>query len=466
MTLPEKIFLNAYTGAPDPGSHLHQHVRPWVGAEIPADGAALMAPPVPVDASDWTLENVGWGVLLPENPALSVAERATAVDAPEPIRRLVEHRSGVVLRWPKDLSKDKLRRYEADGSVRDPLIVSTDFGVGVGKIPKYLLMYGSPEELPWTLQYRLAVTRYVGRLDLEDKALDNYVTALIGGWEASAASVHDAVVWSVDHGDSDITHLMRGAIGYRIHAALRADADIGNRAIFLDGHQGTVTGAELIEALEASSPGLVVTTSHGMTGPLNDVPKMAAQLGMLVDGQHQLLDQEKLLEDWSPDGAIWYAHACCSAGSDEKTAYEGLVAPGSHAAEILHGVAQVGAMVAPLPKALLGASKPLRAFVGHVEPTFDWTLKEPQTGQIRTDALIKALYNRLYQPYPIGRTFEECHRQGPMLGMIHKQSKSDFNMGQDRLEEALAARLVAQDLESLVILGDPTAILPSLAPVA
>jgi hypothetical protein len=39
--------------------------------------------------------------------------------------------------------------------------------------------------------------------------------------------------------------------------------------------------------------------------------------------------------------------------------------------------ATAGARISPLPRALLGAEKPLRAFVGHVEPTFDWTLRDP-----------------------------------------------------------------------------------------
>ena len=40
-----------------------------------------------------------------------------------------------------------------------------------------------------------------------------------------------------------------------------------------------------------------------------------------------------------------------------------------------------GAFTTPLPRALLGATRPLRAFVGHVEPTFDWTLRQRQTGE-------------------------------------------------------------------------------------
>ena len=461
MALPSRIYLNAYTGRQDPGSPLHPNAGRWVGRQVAESGSDLKPAPL-VDLSDWTHEDVGWGVVLPENAALSPAEQATAIDAPQPIQRLVAVRGGVVLRWSTALPRDKLRRYETDGAVYDPDIVSSKHGVVRGRIPRYLLIYGPPSALPWDLQYRLGATRYVGRLDLEGDALDNYITALLDEWSTANANVKRTVVWAADHGGSDITHLMRGAIAYRIHAEFAGDADIGAGAVFLDGAQAAVTGQQLIDTLNTCRPALVVTSSHGMTGPLNDVQKMANQLGIPVDGHHALLNITDLLTQWSPDGAIWYAHACCSAGSDARTAYSGLVAAGSHAEEVLNGVAKVGAMVAPLPKALLGAQRPLRAFVGHVEPTFDWTIREPKTGQIRTSSLIDALYSRLYQPFPIGRALEECHEQGPKLDMIHKNSKAAFNLGEDRLEEALAARLVAQDLESLVILGDPTVALPSL----
>ena len=198
-----------------------------------------------------------------------------------------------------------------------------------------------------------------------------------------------------------------------------------------------------------------------MTGPRNNIPIMAAQLGLPVDSNHAVLDYGKLLQRWSPNGAIWYAHACCSAGGDRQTRYDGLVAAGSYADQVLKGVAKVGACVSPLPRALLGAPSPLRAFIGHVEPTFDWTIQDRHTGQVRTNALIESLYSRLYQPMPLGRALEPCHEQGPKLDSVHKRIKKDFNAGIDRLEEALECRLIAQDLESLVILGDPTVALPT-----
>jgi hypothetical protein len=252
---------------------------------------------------------------------------------------------------------------------------------------------------------------------------------------------------------------MRAVVAKKLVTSLQANPNIGTNAMFLDGGAAAVTGADLIAALAATTPALVVSSSHGMTGPLKDVPLMRAQLGVPVDAGQNLLDVAALLARWSPHGAVWYSHACCSAGGDEATSFDGLVAPGSFAEQVVQGVAACGAITAPLPRALLGAPKPLRAFIGHVEPTFDWTLRDQATGQVLTSPLIDALHTRLYNLMPVGYAFEDLYAKAAQLELLHTQAKKAFNGGADTLAEALACRLLAQDIESLVILGDPAEVL-------
>jgi hypothetical protein len=116
-----------------------------------------------------------------------------------------------------------------------------------------------------------------------------------------------------------------------------------------------------------------------------------------------VLSPAALLGQWRPDGAIWFARACCSAGSDKPSVYSRLFEPGSLLDETLTGIAEkIGATSAPLARALLGASKPLRAFIGHVEPTFDWTLSFPANPAVLSSDLINAIYNGLADGQPVG----------------------------------------------------------------
>lgn len=193
------------------------------------------------------------------------------------------------------------------------------------------------------------------------------------------------------------------------------------------------SAAQLIDALAdaARPPIFVMTASHGMTGPLDDLAKMTAALGLLVDQHGVPLDPVALLAKWQPDGAIWYAHACCSAGSDDATQYGDLVGDGP-VKDVLPGVAMLGASVAPLPTALPGAERPLRAFVRHVEPTFDWTLRHLESKEPLTHALHSALYNGMHRTRP------------------------------NRRARAAALRTQLGDRQACVILGDPTVALPAL----
>ncbi|MEZ5875565.1 MAG: hypothetical protein R3D30_12340 [Hyphomicrobiales bacterium] len=392
-----------------------------------------------------------------------MAQRARADDAPEPVRAIVEARGRApVFRYRRDLLDLKLRRYTSNGAARDLDLTDSKRGLGDKRLPRYLLIFAPPSVIPWSFQYVLGQSTFVGRLDLDGEGLENYASALIGNWKSAKCRPDQPVVWSVDHGHPDITWLMHGAIAKPMLQKLQQDTDIGQRAHSMTGSAATVAGLQT--ALKARAPALILTTSHGMTGPLGDSTLMRKQLGLLVDDQHALLDPASILRTWQPDGAIWYSHACCSAGSDLSTSYKGLVAEGSIVERVLEAVAALGACSAPLPKALLGASRPLRAFIGQVEPTFDWTLRS-ETGQVLTNSLCDALYNRMHlkRPETVGMAFEGVQRHAGQLFSQLDNLRRDIVQAVDGAKEAATrTHLAALDRQSLVILGDPTVALPAL----
>lgn len=233
-------------------------------------------------------------------------------------------------------------------------IGQSPIGLGRECIPRYLLIVGTPEEVPWELQYVLNAYYAVGRLHLVGDELENYVTALRSGWADSAARSENAVIWAVNQGAGDITELMRDAIASKVFAKLSNDSDLAGGTRFLDG-PGAATASLLADALSETKPGLVVTTSHWQTYPLDNMELLGDNLGLLVDQDYASVLVADLLAGWQPDGTIWYAHACCSAGSNNETLFDGLVQEGSEVDRILKGVATLGSRVAPLPTALLGA---------------------------------------------------------------------------------------------------------------
>lgn len=443
MSKPLTLRPNLWTGAAH--SQTVDDYGDWAAGRVPAaDGAR--PPPPPVDPWTWQDPGIGWGVVLPKDAAI-----------PEALKPLIAHRSGRVLRYDGDAADGHTKLLDEDGSPLD--IAGTPVGLGNGKIPGFLAIVAGPDTIPWSMQYHLQSRFRVGRLHLQGQALERYVHHLLTDWTECDATLERSLVWSVDHGPNDITSTMRTLVAKPVVDAVRGDNVYGPGLVYLDGDADPEhgRGAALLDALVKHKPGVVLSTHHGMTGPLDDPAAMAANLGVPVDGDRALVQPADILAGWEPSGAIWYAHACCSAGCDSHSVFASLFPPGSGLRQVLRGVAGLGAQVAPLPTALLSADKPLRAFIGQVEPTFDWTLAHPNTQQEWTGALKQALYDGVFGSLPVGWTFDPWFRGA----LTHKSSHDLLVKALDRGDPVddellLLQRLAGLDRSSTVVLGDPT----------
>ncbi len=349
--------------------------------------------PEPVDPANWRHPDVGWGVVLPDRDNVPAPEKARGDDAPDPIRQLIADRGNApVFRYRADIGDGQLRSYDAQGNGYN-LSFAGDRGLGAGKIPRYLLIVASPADVPWSAQLRMQLDACIGRLDLDDAGLANYVRALRDDWKDAKRDTTRPLVWAVDHGYPDITRLMRKVIAEKVAAKLTADAEFDMKdGVLMDGQ---ATGDALATAMAMRRPAFVLTSSHGATFPLNDTATMAAQLGLLVDVKKAVTPAAHIATE-AAYGAIWYAHACCSVGSDGVSQFKGLVQAGTTLSDTLLAVEKCGPMTGPLSRRLLGSETPVRAFVGHVEPTFNWTLRAPDTGQAIAHHIVDSLYNQLH----------------------------------------------------------------------
>jgi len=415
----------------------------------------VLAPTAAASLTEWQHPDVGWGVVM----------SSTRTKVPASLAQLIAKRKAHIFRFTPNWERCyTYLRNETLG--RDVAIAGSPRGMGPGRLPHYLLIIGPPTEVPWSVQFALGATRAVGRIPLEGAALDNYIQALLTDFKADAADPYSTVTWAVDVNDTDITELMRTFIAAKVQQQLVNDDEIGAaRAVFLDGktEPEAATIARFSKVVTEQRPGLIVTTSHGLTGPLNDVERMKGTLGLPVDQQQTPLDPAALLKTWSPGGAVWYCHACCSAGADRPSAFAALFDEGAELRRILNAIAETGPSVAPLPMQLLGHSRPVRAFIGHVEPTFDWTLRNPGNGQVLTATLVKAIYPNLYQTQPrtpIGQAFRDVYADIGGYLASWENARASYDAGAQNLTDLLAWQLCARDLQSLVILGDPAAALP------
>jgi hypothetical protein len=195
LKLPQSLIINANVGHQGARARPSPEIKRWLLGNAPPKIRAFLKAPPKADPKDWRDPRVGWGLVLPHNPNVPREKLSTAEDAPEPIQALVKDRGqdgqpAVVLRYKQGTGRiGFLRRDGADL----PVSQST-FGTGTAAIPRYLLIYGTPEQIPWEEQYALNATRAVGRLALTGTALENYVQALMTNWKDATANQDAALV--------------------------------------------------------------------------------------------------------------------------------------------------------------------------------------------------------------------------------------------------------------------------------
>jgi hypothetical protein len=469
LTWPDSLVMNAWPGEGESlASPLHEDATSWLLSNIPQGLAPYLPfPEVRPDELQWQDPRVGWGLILPHRPEKKREDLVELKDVPESVRQLWTDRGkGPVFRFNANSPEAFRLLFDLKNNRTVTMDRGAPMGTAPGKLPRYLLIYGTPEEVPWEVQYALNTVRAVGRLPFpnttaEQSPADNYIQCLREGWENSQSQFAHILVWATE---SDyMTQLMRQEIADKLHQKYSTAApDL--RAEYLAGADATIP--KLKGVLAKHRPGLIVTTSHGQTGPRSKPDVMRAKLGMPVDQEKKALSPDDLTDSWEGDGAIWYAHACCSAGSTKMSDFEGFFHPESDIGATLRNVSAMGSLVAPLPLALLGVPRPLRAFIGHVEPTFNYSLMQPANQESLTNSLVTALWTNLFQEKrePVGYAFRECYdRVGSFFNLLdlnHKDLRSRKADVASMRPAMLWSLLTAYDLRSMVILGDPTVLLP------
>ncbi len=397
----------------------------------------------------WQNEDRGWGVVVPARPGMSEDALRNLVDVHPVLKDVLTQRNGVVLRYVQDDMAAAVQLRDLRGGMsRDLDVAGGTVGQGHGEIPLYLMIVASPEEIPWAFQYTLQSKFRVGRLDLTDEGLANYCDALLNGFDDAGVGRRIAA-WSVSE-PGDITALIRARVAKPIVDGLRA---AGHTVDFADGEIGTASVSDL-ESLLSGNPRLILTTSHGAT-PVG-APNLLDQLGRPVDDSHQVCH---VPTDYAPRGAVWFAHACCSAGVNGDSRVRALVA--GDTALLMDGLAALGSRTAPLPRELLGRPRPLRGFIGHVEPTFDWTLQHPKSNADLSQDLVAPFVEQLLKGRPLGGLLDRWHRGADTAKNALDQLREAFGKTGRKPPRQLPTfyRLMAEDRRSTVLLGDPAAVL-------
>jgi hypothetical protein len=428
--------------------------------------------PVPwVDPTD--LAEAGWGIVFPHEDPRYPAGVPAIKEALGPLLALRRSQAGQYFKIyegadgyrPNDTAAKFVARHGA--RVSDP--------ADPKKVPYYLLIVGSPEEIPFHFQYQLDVQYAVGRIDFGQDlaAYANYARSVVSAERREATVGRRVTFFGVSNPDDPATqmsaeHLVgplsqrtgeRAGAGWQVEAVLREEA----------------TKARLLGLLGGQErPALLFAACHGVEFPKDDPQGRqeryqgallcqdwaGPQVGRGEVPRETYLAGEDLTSDLASDltsdldlrGLVAFFLACYSAGTPRFDEYT------EQAFRERRETIAERPFVAALPKAMLGLPQGALAVVGHVERAWGTSfLGERQSTQI---AVFESAVERLLKGVPVGAAMEYFNGRHAALSSELAAEMESAKWKAPNPYDLAEMWTANNDARGYIVLGDPAVRLP------
>ncbi|MFO0798482.1 MAG: hypothetical protein U0804_13480 [Gemmataceae bacterium] len=400
---------------------------------------------LPADVDPTDLAQAGWGVVF---------AKETPEDVRAALKPLLDRRAAqagplfrVLELQPGETREAWLARHKVHGSDVNPAAV-----------PYYLLLVGTPEQIPFEFQYLLDIDYAVGRVAFDDPAdYGRYAAAVVASETAEAAPpAREVVYWGTRHPMDRATQLSADKLIAPLSGAGATDPTVAEKYGFRTRsfRAADATKANLRAALDAR-PALLFTASHGMGGWPKGDPRQRPASGALlcqdwpgygaVSANHYLAAAD-LGPDTRLDGTIAVVFACYGAGTPRYDPF--LTAPTGGPVEVAEAP-----FVSALGQRLLAAGA--LAVVGHIDRAWGYSLEAKGAGaQIQP---FRNLLARVLRGDPVGQgTIDFSQRfatySAELLNRLDPTAPGARSAADPKLAQAWVER---NDAQSYVVLGDP-----------
>jgi hypothetical protein len=418
------------------------------------------------------LTEAGWGVIFPAYPAADTAnrKRVDAIrEALQPLLQLREHATGGKFSaWVQGDGKG-LRPGEGKNAYL------ARHGVGPGpadpdKVPYYLLLVGSPEEIPYRFQSQLDVQYAVGRIHfdtLEEYA--NYAANVVAMETGNARLRREAAFFATANTGDDATHLSSRLLVNPLAHWMQGK--------FVDWSVQQIAPAQATKATLSTllgggtTPTLLFSACHGMEfapGSERQLPHQGALLCQDWPGpdaweKGRAIPQEFYFaaDDLSADadllGLIACFFACYGAGTPQFSDFGHKDSERSATLSRLQIANQP--FLSRLPQQMLGKPRGALAVVGHVERAWSYSFNWGRAGA--QTAVFESTLHRLLMGHPLGSALEYFNERYAELSTVLSDELEDIDFGKRYEPTELAGLWTANnDARGYAIIGDPAVRLP------
>ncbi|EFO78988.1 hypothetical protein OSCT_3149 [Oscillochloris trichoides DG-6] len=409
--------------------------------------------------SERDLAQTGWGVIFAAGPqsapireALSELLAWRKAQAGERYREC----SGALGYRPNESKADFLRRQGA----------ATSGPVDPDKFPYYLLLVGSPEEIPFRFQYQIDVQYAVGRIHFE--TLDEYARyarSVVASERGEVKLPRKAVFFGVRNRDDAATTRAADELVVPLSQEIRKNPRADEWAI--ETIIGDAAKKDRLRRLLGGeeTPALLFTASHGVEfdhGDVHQVPHQGAILCQDWPGPRLWrgpIPQEFYLAGDDLDsrarllGTVAFCFACFGAGTPRNDDFP-------HQKGIQSAIAP-HAFISRLPQQMLGhPNGGALAVIGHVERAWTFSFSDARGGR-QIETFSSAMRRMMLDGAPVGWALEFFNNRYAELASVLTEDLENAHWGGSVDPFELSTKWTEHnDSRSYVVIGDPAVRLP------
>ncbi len=399
------------------------------------------------DVDPLKISSAGWGVIFA--PGITPEIESA-------LKPLLDHRRNEAGPYFKTY------RFQT-GQSKDDFLAFYKAGLGPAdpkNVPYYLLIVGSPQEIPFRFQYELDVQYAVGRIHFEtteDYAAyaNNVVEAERAVAAGNALPLKQVTLFGVRTEGDLATERSTDELIKPLAAMLPKDRPDWPLQIVT---AEQATKAKLSRILGGGeTPAVLLTSSHGVVFPLDDSRQSSDQGALLCQdwpgvGKPALpahyFAGDDLAKEANLRGLIAFHFACYSGGTPQTSNFALDDSPLS-----------VPQPVAPRPfvshlaQRLLGHPQGALAVVGHVDRAWTTSFSGSEQGQVQ---IFENAFKRLLDGHPLGSAMEFFNQRYGELAVTY----SELSQDREALLDVDAGRFAHvyrsnNDAKNFVVLGDP-----------
>jgi hypothetical protein len=413
---------------------------------------------VPFGMDQTNLTEVGWGIVFSDRTPDAVRDA---------LENLIDHR--------RQQAGDLLKTldYEADEGLRD-WYLRHEIAIGTfepTRVPYYLLLVGSPAEIPFEFQYLLGLEYAVGRLSFDSpQEYEAYAKSVVElETRAAVSNKKEIVYWGTQHDGDPATTLsasllieplangLPGTVG-RLKNPIHTEVQFSRRLYCgVDANR-----AALLDTLHADKPpAFLFTASHGMCVKAGKQNQSSVNGGLLCQDwpgfgsiqKEHFVTASDINDDAKVGGMLAFFFACFSAGTPDRD-------------EFLMDLSQAGQMpplapapfIAALPRRLMShPNGSALAVIGHVDRAWGFSIQPPKMNDSQIGTFRNSL-GFLLKGAPVGHVMSQQFSQryatlSTVLADAIAPAVPENRKLTDR--QLVTAWLERNDAQNYIVLGDP-----------